>query len=214
MSDIWTRVDEAIDTDPLQLRDIVAEVLSRAERAEQEAERLRGELATAREERDLAIAHDRQPYPTAWAYEQACKALETQRQRAEQAEAERDAVLKTAVEHAEDRAKALEELDDLKAERDAAHAAIRSAFKRLHSLHLFGATSEQTNRFHREILATLQAALDAPSGADSHQDARTPVPPDAEPPHPPHDAQEAATPHRPRWRRGPSGYVRDMEADL
>jgi hypothetical protein len=24
-------------------------------------------------ERDLAVAHDRQPYPTAWAYEQVCK---------------------------------------------------------------------------------------------------------------------------------------------
>ncbi len=34
------------------------------------------ELAAARRERDLAIAHDRQPYPTAWAYEQVCKALE------------------------------------------------------------------------------------------------------------------------------------------
>ena len=28
-----------------------------------------------REERDLAIAHDRQPYPTAWSYEQVCTAL-------------------------------------------------------------------------------------------------------------------------------------------
>ena len=33
------------------------------------------EQAGLRRERDLAIAHDRQPYPTAWAYEQACKAL-------------------------------------------------------------------------------------------------------------------------------------------
>ena len=33
------------------------------------------EQAELRRERDLAIAHDRQPYPTAWAYEQACKAL-------------------------------------------------------------------------------------------------------------------------------------------
>ena len=32
-------------------------------------------MAKLRWERDLAIAHDRQPYPTAWAYEQACKAL-------------------------------------------------------------------------------------------------------------------------------------------
>lgn len=33
------------------------------------------EQAELRRERGLAIAHDRQPYPTAWAYEQACKAL-------------------------------------------------------------------------------------------------------------------------------------------
>jgi hypothetical protein len=37
-----------------------------------EAHRQQTEL---RRDRDLAIAHDRQPYPTAWAYEQACKAL-------------------------------------------------------------------------------------------------------------------------------------------
>lgn len=33
-------------------------------------------LEKAIEERDQAIAHDRQPYPTAWAYEQAVKALD------------------------------------------------------------------------------------------------------------------------------------------
>lgn len=33
------------------------------------------EQAELRRERDLAVAHDRQPYPTAWAYEQACDAL-------------------------------------------------------------------------------------------------------------------------------------------
>lgn len=48
---------------------------------------LKRELAEVREERDLAVAHDRQPYPTAWAHEQALKALETQRARAEAAEA-------------------------------------------------------------------------------------------------------------------------------
>lgn len=45
------------------------------------------ELDKLTEERDQAIAHDRQPYPTAWAYEQACKALETHRTRADAAEA-------------------------------------------------------------------------------------------------------------------------------
>ena len=33
------------------------------------------EVERLRAERDAAIAHDRQPYPTAWAYEQACRAL-------------------------------------------------------------------------------------------------------------------------------------------
>ena len=37
-------------------------------------------------ERDLAIAHDTQPYPTAWAYEQVCKARESWQERAEAAE--------------------------------------------------------------------------------------------------------------------------------
>lgn len=32
-------------------------------------------VSQLRLDRDLAIAHDRQPYPTAWSYEQACKAL-------------------------------------------------------------------------------------------------------------------------------------------
>jgi len=44
-------------------------------------------------ERDLAVAHDRQPYPTQWAYDQACKAIEKHRSRAESAEAERDAAV-------------------------------------------------------------------------------------------------------------------------
>lgn len=34
MIDIWARVDEAIDTDPLLLRGIVGELLARAEAAE------------------------------------------------------------------------------------------------------------------------------------------------------------------------------------
>jgi hypothetical protein len=45
----------------------------------------RAERDEARRERDLAIAHDTQPYPTAWAYEQACRVM---RER----EAERDAL--------------------------------------------------------------------------------------------------------------------------
>lgn len=52
MSDIWARVDEAIDTDPLQLRDIVAELLARAAKAEAGLAEARAELA---ELRDLRV---------------------------------------------------------------------------------------------------------------------------------------------------------------
>jgi hypothetical protein len=45
------------------------------------------EQAELRRERDLAIAHDRQPYPTAWAYEQVCKARTKHQERADKAEA-------------------------------------------------------------------------------------------------------------------------------
>lgn len=45
------------------------------------------EQAELRRERDLAIAHDRQPYPTAWAYEQVCKARTKHQERADAAEA-------------------------------------------------------------------------------------------------------------------------------
>ncbi|MEV0526014.1 hypothetical protein AB0I66_21495 [Streptomyces sp. NPDC050439] len=48
-------------------------------------------------ERDLAIAHDRQPYPTASAYEQACAALHAHRDRAELLATTLDTVLRNFV---------------------------------------------------------------------------------------------------------------------
>lgn len=51
------------------------------------------------EERDLAIAHDRQPYPTADAYAKACTALENKRQQIE-ARDERIAGLEAVIEQA------------------------------------------------------------------------------------------------------------------
>lgn len=45
-------------------------------------------IAKITEERDLAIAHDTQPYPTADAYNAACAALHKHRERADKAEAE------------------------------------------------------------------------------------------------------------------------------
>lgn len=44
-------------------------------------------LAALELERDLAVAHDRQPYPTAWAYEQVCAARTAHQERADKAEA-------------------------------------------------------------------------------------------------------------------------------
>lgn len=55
-----------------------------------EVDRLKAENERLTEERDLAVAHDRQPYPTQWAYDQACKALHKNEERADQAETERD----------------------------------------------------------------------------------------------------------------------------
>jgi hypothetical protein len=62
-----------------QTQPLAAFALSLMERAE-----------AAERDRDLAIAHDRQPYPTAEAYELACAAVEKHRKRAKNAEAERD----------------------------------------------------------------------------------------------------------------------------
>ena len=62
---------------------------------EQDYDSLRAQLAAAQRERDLAIAHDRQPYPTADAYEKVCAALAAaQRERDEAREKLRTEMLK------------------------------------------------------------------------------------------------------------------------
>lgn len=124
MTDIWARVDEAIDTDPLQLRDIVAEVLRRAEYAE-------GQLSSLRDHR------------TRWETEHA----EAERLRAELAEAneaylatvkaahEGGAALQRRAERAEARCELTEEAtnrwyaahEQAAAERDALRAAVKTA---------------------------------------------------------------------------------------
>jgi hypothetical protein len=52
----------------------------------EEIRRLRFELNRVERERELAVAHDQQPYPSAESYERACADLETQRRRADKAE--------------------------------------------------------------------------------------------------------------------------------
>lgn len=54
---------------------LVEQHFAMCESADVQIEAAEAERDEARAERDLAIAHDRQPYPTAWAYEQACRAL-------------------------------------------------------------------------------------------------------------------------------------------
>jgi chromosome segregation ATPase len=55
--------------------------------AADEIRRLEFELNRLDHERKLALDHDRQPYPSAAAYEKACSEIEVQRQRADRAEA-------------------------------------------------------------------------------------------------------------------------------
>ncbi|WP_435601290.1 hypothetical protein [Streptomyces sp. C10-9-1] len=65
-----------------------AAILRGHDATRREAARLHQLAEKLREERDLAVAHDRQPYPTADAYEKACTALEAHRARADRAEEE------------------------------------------------------------------------------------------------------------------------------
>ncbi|MEE4546478.1 hypothetical protein V2S66_31500 [Streptomyces sp. V4-01] len=64
----WCMYQEGID----------AEALAKAALAV-----MQPDLDKLTEERDLAVAHDQQPYPTAWAYDQACKAVRKHRDRAD-----------------------------------------------------------------------------------------------------------------------------------
>lgn len=54
--------------------------------ARDDAETARDTISALKEERDQAISHDRQPYPTAWAYDQACRAIRRYRTMHDEAE--------------------------------------------------------------------------------------------------------------------------------
>ena len=116
---IRQRADSAVNrTDVEELLRVCAEDVPKLLEDLDVADELRAVLAEAVRERDLAIAHDRQPYPTAWAYEQACRALEEHRQRADKAEAERDTAVATVE-------KALADAKTIAAERDEARDRLR-----------------------------------------------------------------------------------------
>lgn len=94
---------------------------------EDEAGHLRRQLAQAQRERDLAIAHDRQPYPTAEAYELVCRSLRAKEaqlaqaqekltaavKRYETAEAERDHAIQDYDQEKDDAEKFLDSVYDL-----------------------------------------------------------------------------------------------------
>lgn len=78
MADIWARVDEAIDTDPLQLRGIVAELLAHVEHAEGAAVVNRERTNEFRQERDAlkaAVQHlAAEAHRRKWAHEHSAPA--------------------------------------------------------------------------------------------------------------------------------------------
>ena len=83
---VYRRVVQNASDQPLALWEVLAAALADTQ----------ARLAEVEWERDLALAHDRQPYPTAHAYEQVCKALETTSARCE---AMREALEKVKREH-------------------------------------------------------------------------------------------------------------------
>lgn len=93
---------QTIATETEALRAEVAQMGTDVTFWQDQTEAAEAEMDRLMTERDLAVAHDTQPYPTAWAYEQACKALEDQRTRADAAEAKIAAVEALLVEYGDD----------------------------------------------------------------------------------------------------------------
>jgi len=65
---------------------LIVEVVNALPALLDELDTLERRVLAAERDRDRAIAHDTQPYPTAWAYEQVCKARDKWQARAEIAE--------------------------------------------------------------------------------------------------------------------------------
>jgi hypothetical protein len=80
----WHRIETAVEGGFGALVALVSSSRTRQlahflERAPADIDWLLDEIKQLARERDLAVAHDRQPYPTAEAYERVCAALERQR---------------------------------------------------------------------------------------------------------------------------------------
>lgn len=91
-----------------------------------EVERVTRDLAEARRERDLAIAHDRQPYPTAWAYTQACKTIERMRPVVRAAQEWRDQFARPSTSNMRRKRAVCDAVDAYEAEMDAIAAGLLS----------------------------------------------------------------------------------------
>jgi hypothetical protein len=83
--DLWHRIALAVLDDPQLLPHWARAARVDADTWHRACNDLDAELQRTRKERDLAVAHDRQPYPTAWAYEQACRALRDKQARIDRA---------------------------------------------------------------------------------------------------------------------------------
>lgn len=81
LDEVWDNLEElAIHEAWSGVRSIARWFYNKVVVARKENTELQNKLTTTRTERDLAVAHDRQPYPTADAYEKVCVLLETERE--------------------------------------------------------------------------------------------------------------------------------------
>ena len=85
-----------------QFEKIVDELCAILRRERSRADKAEQRIAELEEQRDLAIAHDSQPYPTAWAYEQVCKTLEAAKQRIKELEKQNIDLLEEVVDALQD----------------------------------------------------------------------------------------------------------------
>jgi hypothetical protein len=135
--------DDAKRDNRQQLSDIYPE----QPEAQRRHDRLAAYIDTLTTERDLALAHDTQPYPTVWAYEQMCKTRD-------RLTAERDELLRW-------RRSAKETIDSVVAENKRLTASIHRGISASAAVLARGDSTS-------DALDAILAALDT-KGAESHE---------------------------------------------
>jgi hypothetical protein len=134
------------------------------------------DLYAAHKERDFAIDHDRQPYPTAWAYEQVCKARDDARARIAELEQDlfvaRQAILTEGLARGKAENKSRARITELSAEVERLRAELGGMVAALENLAILVAGGKQIPEAQRtpmtvgvvEAMTRARAAL-APSSA-------------------------------------------------